>query len=413
MKYLVSLIRENYGQKVRPITGKYMDQEGNPRFPTNISIIEHKGRLIANTRLTDYAYIPVSAPDVIQYTTINKDFTKLTSTNIIQILNSTEEPKVYNCIGPESIVMNNGVSYKGLEDIRLINWDGVLYGIGFRPDVIAGKVIPQFIQYNDNLTINRSWFLNTNKGMEKNWQPIENRPFTFMYDPAESKTITLDIENLHVADNNDAPTIINDIETPEYTAGISGSSQLIQLNDGTWLSICHKGYRWRGADGLMHWVYNHHFVCYDGNMNKYYESEPFRFIGDCMEFCCGMCREGDNVHITFSILDGSTHIISITYEEFLAIVNSIPKGGETPAYDYIKEMYTIGQIKSLDRIPCVFLLESLHDLDSLEEIPEIIEEAGDMASFLHLKSGMFLHFIIRRQDNESLLKYYINTYDSI
>ena len=53
--------------------------------------------------------------------------------------------------------------FRGLEDPRLAVWNNTLYGVGFRPDIQPGKVIVQLIEFNEDYTIRRTWFINTNK----------------------------------------------------------------------------------------------------------------------------------------------------------------------------------------------------------------------------------------------------------
>ena len=250
-----------------PFIRSYQDSGGNLRASANISIASYKGNIVFNTRITNYMYVPMIASDKLMWVQTFGERGKISSHNVIGTINST--PALYELIGENGFRLNN-MSFAGLEDVRLVVWNDILYGIGFRPDVIDGMVIPQLIEYNDDLTINRSWFLKTNKTMEKNWQPIEDRPFTFMYDPDKSYLVTLNIDELQVADDPNNPTIINEIETPDFTGVLSGSTQLIRLDDGGYVSICHTGHRYTGKDFYEHWVYNHYFVVYD----KYIKNNP-------------------------------------------------------------------------------------------------------------------------------------------
>ena len=411
MKYLTDLIYKKDGVKIYPISSHYKDPNNNPKFPSNITITHFQGQQIINTRLTDYCYIPVPSSEICQYVTICQDHHKISSINTIQKLNENQSNITYQLIGNESVVLGNGISYCGLEDVRLIVWNDILYGIGFRPDIIEGKVIAQLIEYNDDLSINKSWFINTDKEMEKNWQPVEAKPFTFMYDPSTSSIITLDIENLQVADNNEKPTIINYIETPEYNGNLSGSSQLMRVDDG-WISICHQSRRWFGADGLIRWVYDHYFVGYNEDLSIKFISKPFRFVGDCMEFCCGLCKddETNTSYISFSILDGSTHVIEMNLDILINIIERFVD--ETtpdmkPTYDYIYDTYNTDKLISTDRLSVAFLLESLQILPNVEKIPDIINCLGPMDPTIpYYKTAMLLHFIIRRPDNEPVLNYF-------
>lgn len=416
MKYLINII-SLYEGEVLPISNQYKDSNGDNKFLSNISIANYMGKLITNTRLVDYAYLPISAPDIIQYLTINHDIHQMSSSNVLRSL-SDDKSTYYEFFGNKSTTLINGVSYKGLEDLRLVVWNNTLYGIGFRPDVIENKVIPQLIEYNEDLSIRKSWFLNTNKGMEKNWQPIEDMPFTFMYDPNTNDRITLDINQLREADDNNSPTIINNIDSPEFSGKLCGSSQIIKVGN-KYISICHTGHRYQSADGLWHWVYNHYFVMYDENMNRVSISSPFRFVGDCMEFCCGLCHDDKNIYLSFTVLDSTNHIITIPLEKFVTMVEDITNKPNTfdnfdnkPAYEYMRYVFNNGHIIGIDKVPYIFLLESLHMLDSIDRVFDIIEELGDMENFPEYKESLFLHFITRRRDSNLLLKQYQEKYDN-
>ena len=401
MNYISSIFCQN-GGNCHPLISSYRDSNGYQKAPTNVSVTSYKGNIIQNTRLTDYLYIPIQATDVIQYIPIIGDKNKTISCNAIGILN--DNPLIYELMGNNISSLINDITYYGLEDVRLVVWNDTLYGIGFRPDIIKGKVIPQLVEYNDDLSINRSWFLNTDKQMEKNWQPIENMPFTFMYDPDKSFTITLDIDKLDVADNNDSPTIINWIETPEFSFSISGSTQLIRFNDDQYISICHTGHRYISPVGLEKWVYNHYFVIYDNDLNKLWTSEPFRFVCDCMEFTCGMCRHNNDIYITFTMYDGIPHVLSISFDKFQEIINNMmDKPGiyeGEPNDKYMVDSYMNNDISSISKLPYMFYLENIHRLENPNDIIELLESPNILKS---IYDGILLFFITRRHDNQIIL----------
>lgn len=405
MKYLSRIFTQN-GGTCKPIIQSYKDSNGHNKVSTNMTVVSYNGKVIQNTRLTDYLYVPIQAKDVIQYIPIIEDMEKTVSCNIIGELDDPN-PRLYEIIGDKTFKLTNDISYYGLEDIRLVVWNGVLYGIGFRPDIIAGKVIAQLIEYNNNFTIKRSWFLNTNKTMEKNWQPIEDMPFTFMYDPDKSYVLTLDMDELREADNDKTPTVINEIQTPEFTFALSGSTQLIHLKDNRFVSICHTCHRYIGATGLERWVYNHYFVVYDEHMNKIWTSEPFRFVSDCMEFTCGMCHHNNDLYISFTMYDGIPHIMSIPFDTFHEILSNMMSNSgvyEDVANDeYMVQSYNSNNITGAAKIPYMFYLENIHRLDNPVDIVELL---NSMDIWKSIHNSMLLYFIIRRQDNKDILNEY-------
>ena len=404
MKYLSSVFVQNGGACV-PFIRSYQDSDGNLRASANISIASYKGNIVFNTRITNYMYVPMIASDKLMWVQTFGERGKISSHNVIGTINST--PTLYELTGENGFRLNN-MSFTGLEDVRLVVWNDILYGIGFRPDVIDGMVIPQLIEYNDDLTIKRSWFLKTNKTMEKNWQPIEDRPFTFMYDPDKSYLVTLNIDELQVADDPNNPTIINEIETPDFTGVLSGSTQLIRLDDGGYVSICHTGHRYTGKDFYEHWVYNHYFVVYDKNLNVIWISQPFRFVTDCIEYTCGMCRDNGNIYISFSMYDGINHLLSIPIDKFQNILTCMandPSGYEgMPNNEYMLQCYTYNNITGPIALVYMMYLENAHMLDNMDKFNELLSLPLFHDTHNAAGNGMLLYFITRRTDSAFLLK---------
>ena len=399
MIYISSVFMQN-GGFCRPLVTPTGD--GEFRANTNISISSYKGNIISNTRLTNYAYIPLLTSDKV----IRIEFSgnsMISSCNAIGPIDS--QPLVYDIVGKNALNWGS-VSFTGLEDVRLVVWNDILYGIGFRPDVIQNKVIAQLIEYNEDFTINRSWLLNTNKYMEKNWQPVEGKPFTFMYDPDKSSLLVLDIDKLHVADDNNIPTIINEIQTPDFSHILSGSTQVIKLTNDRYLSICHTSHRYKDDNMYEHWVYNHYFVIYDKDMNKVWQSGPFRFICDCMEFTCGMCRNNDNIYISFSMYDGITHLLSIPIDNFLNILTTLRDNPETydgePNIEYMMESYDSNKTGGPDTLIYMLFLENFHRLDNISESNRPLLTSLSHINEIH--NEVLLYFITRRMDCNHLLK---------
>jgi len=407
MIYLVPIVR-SWGCPVNQFNAMdingWKDPNGNQKFPTNITVAFHNNELVFNTRLTDYMYVPLGRPDRLIYIG-NREEPGSVSCNAI--CDSEGRHQVYENNGNASTRLSNGISYKGLEDVRLVVWDGILYGIGFRPDVIPGKVIPQFIQYNDDYTIARSWFINTNKYMEKNWQPIYDMPFTFVYDPAGPRMLHLDINMLKESTDPDNPTAIEDIDTPDFTCRICGSTQVITLPDETHISICHTSHKYQGFDKQMHWTYNHYFVQYDKDMQNPRVSAPFHFIDDCMEFTCGMCVSGDKVVISFTEYDGSPQAMAIPISVFTGLVDTLMNRADElqsePDVDYLTGQCNEWFVQGRAKLPYIMGMEC-HGVHA--PIEHILNALNDLQVPTMYKKRILAYLIVRRPDNKELIKYY-------
>ena len=406
MLYLVPILK-SLGCLTNPMNSDmrgWIDGNGKQKFPTNVSTTYHKNHLVFNTRLTDYMYVPMGNPNRLIYIS-NNEHPGSVSCNDIH--DSTGNHIIYETEGTANTTLSNGISYKGLEDVRLVVWDDTLYGIGFRPDIIAGKVIPQFIEFNDDFSFKHTWFLNTNKYMEKNWQPIYDEPFTFMYDPDNAHIVKLDIESLEETSDPVLPVVINDIDTPDFTGRLCGSTQVVTLPDETHISICHTSHRYLGFDQQMHWIYNHYFVLYDKDMQNKRISIPFHFIDDCMEFTCGMCMAHDNIVITFTLYDGAPQVISIPINTFMSLIDTIMNHPSelksAPDIEYITNAVSNPMLSPADKFLYVMGMEchGIHapiqnTLESIiaNQIPNVY------------KKRILAYLITRRPDGNDLIKYY-------
>lgn len=403
MKYLTNIIKE-YNGNCEPLSGIFKDSNDKVKFPTNITVTSYNGGVVVNTRITDYAYIPLRSRSNLIYVPNNEDTSKVTSCNIIKQLYGVSLPVTHELVGEIGIQMG-GTQFKGLEDVRLVVWNNTLYGVGFRPDIQPKKVIVQLIEFNEDYTIRRTWFINTNKNMEKNWQPVEDMPFTFMYDPDSAGVVTIDIDSIREADNNNTSPIVNYVDTPDFTGKLSGSSQLIHLKDGNYLSICHTSHRWEGANHTFNWLYNHYFVLYDEKLNKIWTSEPFRFVDDCMEFCCGMCHHNNDLYISFSMYDGTTHIISIPFDNLTEIISQLrdnPTAFESmPNEDYMIQNLEDDKIKGIDKFIYIMYAESINRLANTDDVIELLK---GMYLPWYFKYNIIKYLIVHGKDRQSLMK---------
>lgn len=364
MKYLVDIFRKNKG-RCAPISINYENM-----FPTNISIANHNGGPIYSIRFTNYCYIPFGGFDRISIVpnsgTVSD--TILWDTQIHPIkLRGINNPLF-------------GSTFKGLEDLRLVSWNGTLYGIGYRPDIQEGRVMPQFVEFDDNMELKRTWFLDTGSKSEKNWQPIEGHPFTFIYSPATGGLLHLEPEKLVPSSNPNLPSTINKISAPEFDPSFSGSSQLIRLSDGRYISIVHTSNRKVDYGGYFRWNYSHFFVVYNQDLQRITKSCPFKFVESEVEFVTGMSRVGSNIHITFSINDGMAHELVIPEDMFMEVLGRLLADDqelEGPApHTYMVEAFESGKIIGVDQFTYIGWLECTNALNDISGIDSIIDNIG-------------------------------------
>jgi len=316
MRYLIPFLLRNEGicRPISPIL-----PEGVNKVLCNISVTGNGSDIIYNIRCTDYMYLVLNKSYSLMYTEL-PDHGQVISTNVTGVIHThTLQPaiNVYNDAPHFDFMFWN--RYAGIEDMRLACWDGDLYGIGFTGNIIRDKLIPVIIKFNPDLTFGKAIYLDNGVPVEKNWQPVQDMPFTFIYDPGSAvgdtaSVITIDPNNI------DMNGMIK-IHTKPFTNILSGSSQLIPIGD-MYLSICHRRTASNDPDTL-HIVYNHYFVIYDRHFNIKQISKPFQFMEPTLEFCCGMYADNTNLYISFNICDISTHIVSIPIDKFTELLPTL------------------------------------------------------------------------------------------
>jgi hypothetical protein len=153
--------------------------------------------------------------------------------------------------------------------------------------------------------------------VEKNWMPVDKglmpkskRPkFDYVYDAGS--TFTIKDKSLNKVGGFELP--------------LRGGSQLIPLEDGTFLAIMHQVVTqeyMRFADikksPLMKRRYVHRFVQFSADGQIIKVTDPFNFINKSIEFASGLVQYEDRLLVTFGALDSSAHISSVSLELVLA-----------------------------------------------------------------------------------------------
>lgn len=322
------------------------------KFPSNISICIHNGELMESIRLTDYIYHPIHNNDICKYI-VNKY-----PCNSITIIQSKDDK---NIISPIKTQLNHPSfgQFTGYEDIRLASWNNILYSFGSLAGLPGGIIEPTIIKYNDLQPKHITIFHTGNN--EKNWMPITDRPFQFMYDPLSCSI--MDLSKSKFSSKPPDEYKVNIIKPHDFSGKISGSTQLIPIEiDGQkkYIGICHKRYQWLDEAKFQHIHYEHYFITYDEDLKEPILSQPFQFIINGIEFCCGLCEYNDNIIISFSIIDGLPHKLIIPKNDFLNFLKTNTFSQIPISDNFLKEHFgKIYKESSISqRIQCIPFIDS-------------------------------------------------------
>jgi hypothetical protein len=171
------------------------------------------------------------------------------------------------------------VMENGLEDGRLIRYNGRLYGLfsahfhsGGRWPVVRNTMTLLDLRAGDYRTFP------TGKP-EKNWMPfVENGELFAVYSTSPLEIVSLE----------DGSVVK---EGPGLTEKWSGGSQLIPYQGG-FLGVVHRH---------VNRVYEHAFIALNGNSLEL--SPPFRFFGERVEFCAGLTQHDNSLCLSFGVMD--------------------------------------------------------------------------------------------------------------
>jgi len=214
----------------------------------------------------------------------------------------------------------------GLEDARIVVWEGKTYLCGVRRDTTTNGVgRMELSEIVDGKEVNR-YRIEPPQGFtycEKNWMPVVDMPFHFVKWTNPTEVVKVNIETLT------SETIVNRIQpsASHLQRDMRGGSQVISYKD-YYIALVHEVNLWNNEKGNKDGQYYHRFVVWDKEWNIVKTSEDFKFFGANIEFSCGMAFANGNFYISFGFQDSSAYLLTATEDfiaHFVGISNKKPK----------------------------------------------------------------------------------------
>lgn len=173
----------------------------------------------------------------------------------------------------------------GFEDPRCVTWNNVTYLMTNRRNLSNFNNVQMHIGViDDNLEYINDTILKSYNTIEKNWQPITDKPGICIY--AHDELALIDVFNNVKLQDKFAKSAV-----------LCGSSQIVKVND-KYISVCHV------RNEVFEYL--HYFVMYDEHMNILEISDPFSFYGANVEF---------NNHLEYS--DNTYKLIVSIHDQIL------------------------------------------------------------------------------------------------
>ena len=318
MSNFVKLALEN-GGSIYPLIIPHSDLKG-PAL-TNPSIYNDNGKLLLNLRNINYTLYHSEkkkfqhhwGPLVYIHP---EDDQHLRTWNYMCEVDDNMRIKRYNKIDTTKFPDKELWEFVGLEDARIVRWDGKLYICGVRRDldkIGTGRMELSEIEITESGVKEVKQYRipapgNDDSYCEKNWMPILDMPFHFVKWTNGTEIVKYDIstgktEQVLVTEWRDLGCI-----------DLRGGSQIIRMNDQYRFALNHETYLFKSEQGRKDGTYRHRFVIWDNDWNIVKVSKQFAFLNAEVEFAVGMCKYKDDYLMTFGFQDNAAYLLRISQD---------------------------------------------------------------------------------------------------
>jgi hypothetical protein len=311
----VKLALEN-GGSIKPLLIDFEDLSG-PSI-TNPSVFIYQAKILVNLRNVNYTLYHAELNRFehmwgpLSYIHPENDM-HLRTTNYIAELDENLDIVHYSKIDTSHFdTYEPQWEFVGLEDVRLVEWNNKLYGIGVRRDLDTkgtGRMEISELEITKTSVKEVSRYRipgapPDNEYCMKNCTPIIDKPFHLLKWTNPTALMKFDVtgKDTEVFETSPYVPIGNDMR---------GGSQVIPFNDGH-LTLVHETELYNSEQGRKNATYRHRFVFWDKNFKIQKTSKLFSFLNMKIEFCCGMAEHNNNMLITFGAQDNAAYILKVS-----------------------------------------------------------------------------------------------------
>tara|TARA_R110000868_G_scaffold96277_1_gene264869 strand:- start:10 stop:987 length:978 start_codon:yes stop_codon:yes gene_type:complete len=312
----VKLALEN-GGSIHPLIIPAKDLKG-PAI-ANPSIYNDNGRILVNLRNINYTLYHSEKKKFehhwgpLIYIHPEND-QHLRTWNYMCELNENMRIKWYYQIDTSKFPDKELWEFVGLEDARIIRWDGKLYICGVRRDldiVGTGRMELSEIEITENgvKEINQYRIptpIDKNSYCEKNWMPIIDMPFHFVKWTNGTEVVRYDMNT-----GETHQVFLSDWKELGCV-DLRGGSQVIPYDNEHHFALNHETYLHRSQQDRKDGTYKHRFVIWNKNWNIVKVSKQFSFLNAEIEFAVGMCEYGNDYLMTFGFQDNAAYLLRVS-----------------------------------------------------------------------------------------------------
>lgn len=285
---------------------------------TNPSIYNDNGRILLNLRNINYTLYHSEKKRFehhwgpLVYIHPENDL-RLRTKNIMCELDENMQIKWHHHIDTSKFPDKEMWEFVGLEDVRIVRWDGKLYICGVRRDldtIGTGRMELSEIEITDSGVKEISQHRIPTPGhkgdegsyCEKNWMPILDMPFHFVKWTNGTEVARYDI----ATNTTEQTTLTNWMDLG--CIDLRGGSQVIPMGEYR-IALNHETFLFRSPADRKDGTYRHRFIVWDKNWNIAKVSRRFAFLNAEVEFAVGMCEYGEDYLMTFGFQDNAAYLL--------------------------------------------------------------------------------------------------------
>jgi hypothetical protein len=204
--------------------------------------------------------------------------------------------------------------FVGLEDARLVRWDGHLYAIGVRRDTtkngqgrmefselaVTEKAVKEIKRCRIEHPTDPNWYC------EKNWMPVIDMPYHFIHFTNPAVLVKADLSTLR----SERAREVCEEDKVEGLPFLRGGSHVIRWRD-YYVCIVHECDLFNNRMGQKNATYRHRWVVWDKNWRIVKISDRFDFMGGAIEFCAGLAEWNGDFLVTYGFQDNCAMILRV------------------------------------------------------------------------------------------------------
>ena len=309
------------GGSIHPIVVPHSVSKGIAT--TNASVfVDDKERVFVNLRETNYTlYYSNKFPDKdgpLKYLYPDSDI-NIRSQNILCRLYDR-----LNVLSADRVDMKLDEApnwfYIGLEDARLVEWEGKTYLCGVRRDHILegkGRMDLSEIEITENGVVELERFSipapgNDDTYCEKNWMPILDKPFQWIKWSNPTQIVSFDTKTLKTNTVH-----LDESKKYQFPRDLRGGSHALPWNDDYYVAVTHECAYNKNDSGRR---YFQRIVVWDRDWNIVCSTRDFTMMGGTIEFVSGIAYHKGDVLISYGYEDNSSYILRMpktVFDDFI------------------------------------------------------------------------------------------------